>query len=214
MKNLPLLIVTIVGTLALVVGIAVMFSGGNAGTAKTVDQAQLVGEARYVKGPAEAKVTIVEFSDFQCPACRAIYPNVKQLMAQYPTDVRVVYRHFPLNSIHPYAQISAQASVVAGEFNKFWEMHDLLFERQDQWSTLSSQDEVKNTLVTYAEELGIDKAQFSERIDSDSARSIVNQDLSYATQLGIDSTPTFFVNGQETAPNQLLPAVQSLLNSN
>lgn len=214
MKNLPLLIVTIVGTLALVIGIAVMFSGGGSSTAKTVDQAQLIGEARHTKGPADAQVTVVEFSDFECPACRAVYPSVKQLQEQYPTQVRVVYRHFPLNSIHPYAQVSAQAAVAAGEFNKFWEMHDVLFERQDQWSTLGTQEAVKNTFVTYAEELGIDKAQFSEKIDSDSVRSIVNQDLSYATQLGLDSTPTIFVNGQETAPTQLLPTVASLLTSN
>jgi len=213
MKNLPLLVVTVLGTLALIIGIAVVFSQGSPQEAKIIDQAQLVGDVHNVKGPAEAKVTVVEFSDFQCPACRAISPLIKELSTKYPNDVRVVYRHFPLNSIHPYAQIAGQAAEAAGEQGKFWEMHDLLFERQIDWEGLANQQAVKDTFITYAEELAIDKQQFSEKIDSASARSAVNLDLSYATQIGLDSTPTLFVNGQQTAPNQLLSAVESLLNS-
>ncbi len=215
MKNLPLLIITMLGTLVLIVGIAVFFSqGGSTQTALKVDPAQLAGEARHSKGPAEAKVTVVEFSDFQCPACRAVYPLVEDVGNRYPNDVRIVYRHFPLNTIHPYAQMAGQAAAAAGEFNKFWEMHDLLFDRQSAWSTVASEQAARDVFVTYAEELTIDKEQFLAKIDSDSVKNIVNQDLSFSVQQGLNATPTLFVNGQQTAPDQLLTTVESLLNSN
>jgi len=215
MKNMPLLLVTIIGTLALIAGIAVVFSqGSSTQSGKILDPAQVVGKATNAKGPDDAKVTVVEFSDFQCPACRATYPLIKELINKYPNEVRVVYRHFPLNTIHPYAQIGAQAAVAAGEFGKFWEMHDLLFEKQAEWTSVQNEQAARDILITYAEQLTIDKQQFSEKIDSESVRNVVNQDLSYAVQQGLDSTPTLFVNGQQTAPSQLLTTVENLLTSN
>lgn len=214
MKNIPLLIGTIVGTIALVVGIAFFFSGTNQqnGLAAPADEATVLGEARHATGSAEAKVTIVEFSDFQCPACQAIQPLVKQVTAQYPDDVRLVYRHFPISSIHPYAQIAAQASEVAAEEGKFWEMHDLLFARQSAWEGLESEDAVRVTLTEYAGELGIDSAKFSERIGSEEIRQRVLEDLADVSALGLNSTPSLFVNNQKiSAPQQLLPAVESLV---
>lgn len=211
MKNLPLLIITLVGTIALIVGVAVVFSSQSNPQARTVDPVAVVGEARHVKGPDEAKVTVVEFSDFQCPACKAVEPLVSQLAETYPNDVRVVYRHFPLNTIHPNAQMAAQAAVAAGEQGKFWEMHDLLFEKQSEWEAANSPQAARDIFITYAEQLAIDKQAFTEKIESDSVRDIVNKDLSYGTQIGVNATPTIFVNGTQTAPDQLLPAVAELL---
>ncbi|MDQ3008706.1 MAG: DsbA family protein [bacterium] len=205
MKNLPLLIVTVIGTLALIIGIAVAFSSSATET-QIVDQAQLIGDARLAKGPAEAKVTIVEFSDLQCPACRAVQPLLAQILAEYPDDVRLVYRHFPLISIHANAQPAAQASEVALAEGKFWEFHDLLFERQLEWEALSN-DEVKQKFGDYAAELGIDKESFIARIESEAARSAVSQDVGLANQLRVDSTPTFFLNGQKVAAPQQLPTL-------
>jgi len=211
MKNLPLLIVTLIGTIALIVGVAVVFSQ-KATQSQTVDQAVLAGDQSNKTGPADAKVTIVEFSDFQCPACAAIYPLIKQVKAQYPSDVAIIYRHFPLSSIHPYAQISAQAAEVAAEAGKFWEMHDRLFEEQAVWSTLKSEDEVIAKLAEYAQELGIDKKSFMERIVSDKVKTAVAEDATAATRIGVNATPTLYINGQKvTAPQQLNQLVADLL---
>ncbi|HEX7018341.1 MAG TPA: thioredoxin domain-containing protein [Patescibacteria group bacterium] len=205
MKNLPLLIGTIVGTLILVIGVAFFFSGST--TETTVDQALLTDGATHIRGAENAKVTIVEFSDLQCPACKAASPLVKQVLAQNPEQVRLVYRHFPLLSIHPYAQLAAQASEVAAEEGKFWEMHDKLFETQQEWSGLGSQDEVLATFETYAEELGIDKARFRERIQSEEVKQAVSKDISLAESLNVNSTPTFYVNGYKVPAPQQLPSV-------
>jgi protein-disulfide isomerase len=176
------------------------------------DQAVLVGTNRPTKGPAEAVVTVVEFSDLQCPACRSVEPLVSSLSQQYPDKVRVIYRHFPLVNIHKYALLASHASMAAASEGKFWEFHDKLFDTQTDWSALSSEDEVKNKFVEYAQELGIDKAVFLEKIDSDAIKQVVAEDLAVATQLKVDSTPTFYVNGRKlTAPQQLMPAVESLL---
>lgn len=205
MKNLPLLLVTIFGTLALVIGVAFFFSGKNQET--TVDPAQLIEGATHFRGPETAKVTIVEFSDLQCPACKAVQPLVKQVLAANPDNVRLVYRHFPLANIHPYAQLAAQASEAASQEGKFWEYHDLLFEKQQEWSVLTSQDEVVEKFITYAEELGIDKESFREKIHSDEVKQSVSKDIGLATQLNVNSTPTFYVNGYKVPAPQQLPSV-------
>lgn len=213
MKNVPLLLVTLVGTVALIVGIAVMFSKSSPTDGPTVDQAVIVGEARLSKGPATAKVTIVEFSDFQCPACSAISPLVASVANQYPNDVRVIYRHFPLTTIHKNALVSAHAAEASQAFGKFWEMHDVLFEKQREWENAANNQAALELMANYAQGLGIDKQQFLEKIESDSIRNAVNQDVSLATQLGLNATPTIFVNDQQlSAPaTQLQTAVENAL---
>lgn len=210
MKNLPLLIGTLVGTVLLVVGVVWFLSRST--TPQAVDPASLVPENAHRKGKADAKVTIVEFSDFQCPACRAVQPLVKSVADKYPDQVSVVYRHFPL-TIHPYAPLAAQAAEVAGEQNKFWEYHDILFERQPEWSELKSTEEVKQKFADYAQELGIDKASFLERIDTDYIKQLVTRDVTAGGSLRIQSTPTLYVNGQPTAAPQLLSTVESRINN-
>lgn len=219
MKNVGLLLATIIGSLVLVIGIAVFFSNsssstGDATLAEPADQAVVLADARLATGPADAKVTIVEFSDFQCPACRQVEPIIKQVLAQYPNDVRFVYRHLPLVAIHPYAQLAAQASEVAAEQNKFWEYHDVLFEKQPEWSGLSSQDQAEDKFVEYAGELGIDTAAFRERITSDEIGQRVLDDVADTSTLKLSGTPTLFVNNQRVpAPGQLVTTVQSLIES-
>lgn len=212
MKNVPLLIITILGTLALVVGLAVVFSQ-SATTSKVADQTVLNEGAANIQGPAEAKVTIVEFSDLQCPACKAVAPLVKQIAAQYPEDVRVIYRHYPLLEIHPFAELAARASEAAATEGKFWEMHDALFESQELWAKASSADEAQEMMATYAQQIGMDKNAFTEKIQSDTVRDIVARDTALGTQLGVNSTPTLFVNGQKlTAPQQLPQVVAEIIN--
>lgn len=213
MKNLPLLIGTLVVTLGLVVGVVFIFSRQGVSQSQPVDPAQLVTEQSHARGPDSAVVTIVEFSDFQCPACRATQSTIKQVLGVYPEQVRLVYRHFPLTSIHPNAQLAAQASEVAAEEGKFWEYHDLLFDRQAIWSELESKQAFIEQLADYAEELGIDKPSFLERIDSDHIKSLVTADAVAGNQLNIQATPTLFVNGRHSPATQLQNQVESVINN-
>lgn len=210
MKNMPLLIVTLVGTLALIIGVAVLFSQGSTSN-KVVDAALLRGETKNVVGSDSAKVKITEFSDFQCPACLASEPLVKSVLAQYGQDVQFAYRHYPLVSIHPYAQLAAQAAEVAADEGKFWEMHDALFATQTEWSTYTSRDEALAKFAALAEELTIDKAAFLEKIESEEIKQRVTKDVADGTKAGIQATPTFYVNGQQVAAPQLLETVENAL---
>jgi len=139
-------------------------------------------------GPEVAPVTVVEFSDFQCPFCSRAAPVLKQLRERYPEKVRVVYRHFPLDSIHPHARPAAEASMCAGEQDRFWEFHDLLFANS---KALSDDD-----LAGYAEQLSLDAEVFQACIAEGRFRDAVQQDLDDGRRAGVSGTPSFFVNGR------------------
>lgn len=214
MKNTHLLLGTIVLTVVMVVVIAKLFSGGSTTqeTLSEVPLSELVPEGAHTKGATEsAKVVVTEFSDFQCPACRAAESVVDQLMDAHGDDVKFVYRHFPLDQIHPNARMAAQAAEAAAESDKFWEMHSLLFDRQSEWEGIRNKDELFKAFSGYAEQLQIDKNIFLERIESDEVKMKVQADSAYASQLGLNSTPTFFVNGQQVSAPQLMSSVEQLL---
>lgn len=212
MKNLPLLIGTLVVSIALIAGIAVLFSGqASPVSGEQVDATLLVDGALNSTGPSDAPVTIVEFSDFQCPACKASEPMVNSVLEQYPDQVRLVFRNFPLDQIHPNARLAAQAAQAAQAEDKFWEYADLLFEKQNAWSEITSYDLLKTTLSEYASELGIDSASFLERMESSEVVSAVQRDVDLAKELNIMATPTFFVNGIQTPAPELLSAVKNVL---
>lgn len=141
-------------------------------------------------------VVLIEYGDFQCPGCAAAHPNVKTLLETYGDQVSFVFRNFPLTSIHPNARAASAAAEAAGQQDKYWEMHDLLYENQTDWQ--SADPAQRTTLFKgYAESIGIDVAQF----ETDLASSDVNQKISFdqalGTKKGVDSTPTFFLNGTE-----------------
>ncbi len=211
MKNIPLLIGTLVVTLGLIVGIAVLFSKTEA--PKKVDASTVLGDGRLSMGPADAKVTIVEFSDLQCPACKSSEPFIQEVVKKYPDKVRFVYRHFPLVQIHLNSQAAAEAAEAAAAQGKFWQMHDFLFEHQTEWAELSDADFKKKLIDEYLGKLEIDKNSFMQTIDTKQIKDNVAADVAAGTQLGVDSTPTFFVNGQQTPAPQLLSTVESALNS-
>lgn len=160
----------------------------------------------------QVKVTVVEFSDFECPACKAANPIRDQLFAQYPGQIEFVYRHFPLTQIHPNAQLAAQAAETAARFDQFWPMHDLLFERQEDWSTKKG-EEFRELLISYAEELGMDSEEFANNLESDTVKQAVQSDVSVANQLQVNATPTFFINGQKVSAPEVFSTVESVLNS-
>jgi protein-disulfide isomerase len=139
------------------------------------------------KGPAGAKVTIIEFSDFQCPFCSRVIPTLKKLHEAYPNDVRVIFKHNPL-SFHDKAHLAAEATAAAEEQGKFWEMHDKLFENQ---RALDRPD-----LEKYASELGLDMGKFKAALDSGKFKAKVDAEAAEAAKFGARGTPSFFINGK------------------
>ena len=157
-----------------------------------------VSASDLITGPASASVTLLEYSDFQCPACGAFHPILQQFLAdpQASGKVRLVYRYFPLRTIHANAQGSAQAAQAASLQGKFWQMHDRLFEQQAAWENLS-QSAAKDKFISYAGDLGIDVPKFTADFDSDAVKNAIQADYDSAVSSGVDSTPTFFVNGNK-----------------
>lgn len=148
----------------------------------------------WVKGNASATITLVEYSDFQCPACAYYYPFVKKLEEEFGSDIKIVYRQFPLTTIHANALIAAYASEAAGLQGKFWEMHDKLFENQSQWSLDS---EPFTVFLKYAIEIGLDTEQFKTDILSQAVADSVKSDVQSGLDVGLNGTPSFFLNGEK-----------------
>jgi protein-disulfide isomerase len=142
----------------------------------------------FAKGPKDAPVTIVEFSDFQCPFCRTSVATLKGVMQQYDGLVRWVYRDFPIPSLHPQAPKAAEAARCAGEQGKFWEFHDLLFDSQTQTTTTD--------FKRFAERLKLDPKGFGRCLDSGKYQAAVQSDIEDGIRLGITGTPTYFINGR------------------
>lgn len=150
-----------------------------------------------LKGDKDAKVTIVEFSDFECPFCKQYFDQTdSQIQEKYVKTgkVKFAYRHYPLTSIHPNAQISAEASECANEQSKFWEFHDLLFQNQDAWSQ-QSETEVINSFTDYAGQIGINTDQFRSCVEEHKFKKKVDDDATAGAGVQVDGTPAFFVNG-------------------
>jgi protein-disulfide isomerase len=145
------------------------------------------------KGPSDARVTLVEFSDFECPHCRELYEALKTVETQFP-QVRVVYKDFPLTSIHPWAQTAAIGGRCAYEQNPqaFWKMHDAIFDNQD----VLSAENVWDKLVGFAKDSGLDADTFKACLSSPDAEKAVNANHADGVALEVNSTPTVFVNGR------------------
>jgi protein-disulfide isomerase len=145
-----------------------------------------------VKGSPDAKVTIVEFSDFQCPFCQRFFlQTLPQIEEKYikTGKVRFVYRDFPLN-FHQYAQKAAEAAECADEQGKFWEYHDILFQKLSEWATVG-----ESKFKEYAQQLGLDMQKFNQCLDSGKYANEVQKDYNDGLKYGVSGTPTFFING-------------------
>jgi protein-disulfide isomerase len=212
MQNAKLFLVTIIATLLLIAGAGWFFARSTPTTAETaveVPEAELVPEGAHVRGATQsAQFTIVEFSDLQCPACKQVVPYVEALVNQYPDQVRLVYRHYPLNSIHPNADAAAQAAEAAALQDKFWPMHDVLFERQSDWSALK---DPRPFFAALAKELGLDAEKFAADIDSQAVKDIVERDLRLAESNRLQGTPSFFLNGRNLTFEDVRDQIQTAL---
>ncbi len=192
-----LIILAIVG---LFVGLAFL-GGKNGGGQAGGTLAVPVNEATdHIRGPATAKATLVEYSDFQCPACAQYEPIVREVASSFPNDLRVVYRHFPLTEIHKNATAASIASEAASKQGKFWEMHDILFDRQSQWSNATSTDAL---FSDFAVSLGLNTDQFVKDLTESATSDKIDSDVVGANASGITGTPTFYLNGKQIRPKSL-----------
>src|ERR1700686_782003 len=141
----------------------------------------------HVAGPDDAPVTLVEYGDYECPHCGMAYPIVKRAQQGLGSQLRFVFRNFPLAESHPHARLAAQAAEAAAAQGRFWEMHDMLFEHQD---ALEAQD-----LVGYAKSIGIATVQFARDLETGAYAKRVRDDFRNGVRSGVNGTPTFFVNG-------------------
>jgi len=147
----------------------------------------------WVKGNRDAKVVLIEYSDFQCLACAFYYPVLKKLAEEFGDTFAIVYRHFPL-PIHQNAKPAAYAAETAGRQGKFWEMHDIIFDNQNEWKDKQNADEI---FTSYAQRLSLNIEQFKTNFASKEIKKKVEDAYQNAVRLGLNSTPTFFLNGKK-----------------
>jgi protein-disulfide isomerase len=191
----------IVVTILLIVGAMFLFSK----PAKPLSRDVLAPTRVSTRGPANAPHYLVEFSDFQCPACRVFATEIETLMKQYPDNLLVVYRYFPLAQ-HPQGQNAAQVAEAAGQQGKFWEMGALLFENQDSLS--------EEKYASLAASLALDMKKFTESRTSRQTTDIIQTDVTYGEAIGVNATPTFYLDGVKLnlqSPKDLADQVKKAL---
>lgn len=154
-----------------------------------------VSPTDHIRGNIEAGNVLIEYSDLQCPACQAYHPLIEKLTAEYPEEIAVVYRHFPLSQ-HKNAEPAAYAAEAAGSQDKFWEMTALIFKNQDLWAESS---QAKDNFISYAQELELDQEKFVQDLDSAQVQDKVENDYLSGVQANVRATPTFFFNGKKIA---------------
>ncbi len=153
-------------------------------------------------GKTDAKVVVTEYADFQCPACGAAHPQIKTIRELYKDTVLFVFRNFPLTTIHPNALAASTAAEAAGLQGKFWEMHDKLYETQDDWSSIDSAKRT-DVFAGYAKDLGLNVEQFKTDLSDSRVSDKISRDRALATRLNVDSTPTVYV-GDEKADKAVI----------
>jgi protein-disulfide isomerase len=164
-----------------------------------------IGSTDHLVGPAQARVSLVEYGDLECPNCKQAAPIVKLLLQKFPDELRFAFRHFPLEGVHPNAELAAEAAECAGAQGRFWQMHDLLFENQPHLQ--------RDHLVAYAEKLQLDMARFKSELDGRVYQQRVREHVASGNESGVRSTPAFFIDGQiqdvSFGMNQLVAAVKA-----
>ncbi|HLK63173.1 MAG TPA: thioredoxin domain-containing protein [Bryobacteraceae bacterium] len=155
-----------------------------------------------VTGPADARITLVEFSDFQCPYCVKAIHQLDAVLKAYPKQVKLIFKQYPLES-HPQASISAAAALSAHQQGKFWQMHDALFANRERLS--------RRTILELAGGLGLDMKKFTADLDSPETKKTVARDVADGDKAGVEGTPTVFINGQRYNGSLELPAIKKVL---
>ncbi len=191
----------LVATVA-IIGIAVFFVSKPASAPTPLPRETLIAADSHTIGNASVSAYLVEFSDFQCPACRAFAPTVDEIAKKYTDKLLFVYRHYPLSQ-HAFAKPAAMAAEAAGEQGKFWEMAKLLFENQDRFS--------ESPWASLADELKLDRVKFDAALNSQNLKAKIDRDQTDGIRLGLPGTPSFFLNGvrlEIATPLDLTKAVE------
>jgi protein-disulfide isomerase len=187
-RNKPIFVIALVTvvTFGAIIFLASKNPPGQQIDLRNIDESELINEKSPMYGNRDARVTFVEFSDFECPACAGYHPTIKYVTAKYREYMRFVYRHLPLPQ-HKNAELASRASMAAHEQGKFWEYLDILFNNQEK---LERED-----LLSYADQLSLDKEKFESDLDSQEIADVVSEDTRLARKLGLSSTPTLILNG-------------------
>jgi protein-disulfide isomerase len=165
-----------------------------------------VTERDHIQGSKSAEVTLVEYGDYQCPDCLQAYPIMIDIQEYMGDKMRLVFRNFPLSTIHPNAQHAAEAAEAAGAQGKFWEMHDFLFEHQDRLENAH--------LLNYAAEIDLDAVRFKRDLETHAFAARVREDFQSGVKSGVNGTPTFFINGlRHDGPWDLETLTAAILNA-
>jgi NhaA family Na+:H+ antiporter len=202
-RYLPFIIVVVVGLATLATGTMLYRTKRPAllTISKELAPKKNDAESIHIRGRANAPVTLEEFGDFQCPPCGNLAGPIKQLEHDFDPHLRVIFHHFPLIN-HLHARAAAIAAEAAGVQGHFWEMHDLLYREQAAWSKAT---DVQPLLNSYAGILGLNVDQFKKDMESDSVKARVDLDQKRGTALGVQNTPTIFLNNRAIAPADLAP---------
>lgn len=179
------IIITVLAVVAIIGGAVVLGKNNGSQTAST--------PSNNFYGAENGIVTLIEYGDFECPACGSYYPIVKQLKEEFKDELRFEYKHFPLVQIHLNATAAHRAAQAAANQGKFWEMHDMLYERQTAWSNAGGPSSI---FEGYAQELGLDMDKYSNEVNSSETLAIINTDIEAGKAIGANSTPTFVLDGQ------------------
>lgn len=172
-----------------------------------------ISSADWTQGNPNAKVTLIEYGDFECPACGAYFPLVQQIVANYSSTIYFSFRNFPLYTIHPDAGIAAQAAEAAGLLGKYWQMHDTLYADQTTWASVAASSVVAEYFNGYASSIGLNVSKFDTDINSAQVLSKINNDVTTGNNAQIDHTPTFFVNNVQIPNPTSLADFEATLNA-
>ena len=168
---------------------------------KSLSSAAVGAEPAHFEGAENARVTLEEFADFECPPCASLHSEFKKVKKEYGERVRFVFRHYPL-SMHKHAAEAAKAAEAAGMQGKFWEMHNILFERQDEWSQAEN---TRQLFVDYARSLALDTERFRQDMNSEQVNNRVTADQKRGESIDIEGTPSLFINGNEVSSEAMTP---------
>jgi protein-disulfide isomerase len=196
-KQIIIAVVVIVG----IIGGAVLLGGDS--------EVAIGAESNNFYGNENGIITVTEYADFQCPACASFFPIVSQVKELFKDQVRFEFKHFPLVQIHPNATTAHRAAQAAANQGKFWEMHDLLFERLQSWNQSTNPTAI---FEEYARELNLDIEKYKTDAASSDILAVINADIEKGKSLGVNSTPTFFIDGQIVEDPASISSVEGFAN--
>lgn len=189
-------------------GMIVLGGNGGGGSTQTAALLDAISSADRIQGNASSRVVLIEYGDYQCPACAFYEKFTSELVKEFKNEMVFVYRHFPLRNIHMNADLSARAAEAAGMQGAYWEMHTMLYKNQKAWERAGNAKEI---FTRYATSLGIDTVQFARDIESAALKAKVQADYESGLRAEVNGTPTFFLNGKKIENPQSYAGFRTLI---